>query len=149
MAKDIYQALIDDHREAAQMMEKMDQTEPGDSRRQELARELASAIVAHNRAESEVFYDGLQGYKPTDPAIKDRHQEHETVNRMLQKLAGMNSDDSKWDETLQEIKQNVETHVEEEENDFFAKARQVLSDNQAREMAERFTQTKSEVDTGV
>lgn len=144
MTDNIFQALINDHREAAQLMEKIERTGTDDADgRREMARDLAASLIAHNRAESEIFYAKLEGRLDTGK----REEEHESVNRMTRELTGMKGDDAKWLEVFHEIRKNVEKHVDEEENEFFPKAREVLSSDESESMVERFEQAKSSVDT--
>ena len=57
-------------------------------------------------------------------------------------LASAPKDDEQWTAKFTVLKENVEHHVEEEEEEMFQKARKVLSEDEIDELGERLQQAK-------
>jgi hemerythrin-like domain-containing protein len=72
-------------------------------------------------------------------------QEHELVSQLLEELDSMNKGTEDWKAKLIVLRENVEHHVEEEENELFEQARQILSDDQAREVGRKFAEQKQQI----
>jgi hypothetical protein len=69
-------------------------------------------------------------------------QEHHVVKVLLRELDAMGVGSETWTAKLKVLKENVEHHVEEEEEDMFVKAREVLSKEQLEELGAQMEQEK-------
>ena len=54
-------------------------------------------------------------------------------------------DDETWAAKLTVMKENLEHHIEEEEGDMFKKARQVMDEAELKELGERMSARKTEL----
>lgn len=143
MTNDIYQVLHDDHEEVAELFDEVDSTsdEQG-ARRLDLYQAIRRALVRHAAAEEEVFYPRLeQDDESHSPAI-DAISEHEEMRRLLDDIDGLPEPDAEWVGLMGELRDLFEKHVEEEEGDLFARARELFDDDEAREMARAFQESK-------
>jgi hemerythrin-like domain-containing protein len=69
--------------------------------------------------------------------VEESLQEHQEIESLLAELKGMRPDDANWEawkSKLDDLKEHVEHHVREEEDEFFPKAKSIVSAEQAREM---------------
>ncbi|HNW37247.1 MAG TPA: hemerythrin domain-containing protein, partial [Methanosarcina vacuolata] len=55
---------------------------------------------------------------------------------------GMDEINEKWTSKINELKQSIEHHIEEEESKVFEKARNILSQEKAEEMAQQYIEFK-------
>ena len=88
-------------------------------------------------------------------AFKMLEEDHEKVKKLLGELDFANEimaeleetpvDDEKWAAKFAVLKENVEHHIEEEEDEMFKKGRQVLEKEQIETLGERMEARKKEL----
>ena len=115
-----------------------------DERREELIETLRSELVAHERMEEEVFYPPLRDNKKTHDIVLEGYQEHHVADLILDELLELPTDSEMWEPKVKVLKENIEHHIEEEEDDMFKKARKVLSDEQLEELGTQMEAVKRE-----
>lgn len=141
---DIFQILKRDHRRISEMMELIvndDGPEDSDTRIRTF-QELAMALRAHTKGEEEVFYPRLLGSESTRDLTMEAFQEHRVATNLLNELEGMGVRGETWEAKFRVLKENVEHHVDEEENQLFSKARRVLGDEEEKDIAAAFLAAK-------
>ncbi len=139
----VYKLLEKDHKQASQLFERLLKTSNDSTgKREELFGELKSELMAHSEAEEKVFYPALKNPDQTHDLTLEAIEEHHVVKQLLKELEDMSKNSDQWIAKLTVLQENVEHHVEEEENHLFPKARQVLSDAQANEMGRKIKQEK-------
>ena len=138
---DIFNLLKEDHDKVKNLFQKLEKTEET-SERDELFGQLEHELTVHSRLEEEHFYPVLEHDPRTKDLISEALKEHKQVDQVLEDLMDMLPDDEDWDETLKELNRLVEHHVAEEENTMFPKARQVLGEEKAQELAELIQREK-------
>jgi hemerythrin superfamily protein len=136
----IYELLHADHEEVAKMLDEIESSKG--RTKTKLFNEMKVALTAHLRAEEKVFYAALKEAKEAKDAALEGFEEHHVADLLLRELSRLSTSDEKWDAKLKVLKENVEHHVEEEESEIWEKAREVLSDEEAEELGERFTAEK-------
>jgi hemerythrin superfamily protein len=116
----------------------------GDERREELIETLRSELVAHERIEEEVFYPPLRDNKKTHDIVLEGYQEHHVADLILDELLEMPTDSEMWKPKVKVLQENIEHHIEEEEEEMFKKARKVLSEEELEELGVRMEALKKE-----
>ncbi|MGH8428315.1 MAG: hemerythrin domain-containing protein [Gammaproteobacteria bacterium] len=142
MDKDIYEVLMEEHKEAKSLLEKLaSSTAQQDAEmRREKGRKLALELITHDEAESATLYDRLMEFDDMRDHVAEHQSEHEEANDELRSLLDIDVEDSEWLDKLKEIKKAVEHHVEDEENKLFPEAKKHLSEDEAKKMARKFKQ---------
>ena len=72
-------------------------------------------------------------------------KEHEEVKEYISRIRGVSIENEKWMELFGEFKHSVTHHVEEEEGDIFDLAKEVLSTEEANELAKEMDALKGEL----
>ncbi|KPV41666.1 hypothetical protein AN478_00855 [Thiohalorhabdus denitrificans] len=142
---DIYQKLAEDHRETSKMLEQLNniaESDPG--RRDALFPKVKEELLAHARAEDATFYNALRQHSESKGDAQHAMQEHSEVENLLLELTHLDRSTPEWASKLRELKQSVESHVDEGENQIFPEAQGILDDQQANEIGESFTQEKAQ-----
>lgn len=140
---DIYGALKHDHEDMKKLLEKLsDTTENAVKTRAQGFAKLKAELTAHSRAEEEVFYAALRDQDKTRDDVLEGEQEHHMVDVLLEEMSKLEVGDEHWTAKLTVLKEQIEHHVDEEEDDLFGKAKKILSDDQAKSLAEDFKQHK-------
>lgn len=142
----IYNLLKEDHDRVAELFEQLEErTQQAVKTREQTFATLKSELEAHSEAEQNVFYSALKEYDETRERVLESIQEHDQVNRRLTELGGMIKDTEEWMVELNALKEMIERHVQEEEDELFDLARQVLSSHQADALGSRFEQEKEKL----
>lgn len=141
---DIYDVLTQDHEEVASLFEKLfDTSDDAQKNRNKVFTQLKQELEAHTAAEEDLFYPLLQDHDETQRLAERALEAHQEVDRLLEKMSSLEPDTDEWIETCRTLHKNVESHVDDEENRIFPKARKLLSDEQAQELGRR-TRTEEE-----
>ena len=142
---DIYSVLKQDHDDVKKMLKQLgDTSEKAVKTRSKGFAKLKAELSAHSRAEEEVFYAALKDQDKTRDQVLEGEQEHHMVDVLLEEMSALDVDDEQWTAKLSVLTEQVEHHVEEEEQDLFGKAKGILNDEQAKALAEEFKQHKKQ-----
>ncbi|MGH9324608.1 MAG: hemerythrin domain-containing protein [Vicinamibacteria bacterium] len=140
----IYEKLMKDHQEALALFDQIAETGDDEVRKRDrLFQKLTADLTRHARAEERVFYPALRDHEDTRPLVEESLEEHKEVESILDQLQRMERDNAEWLETVLELRESVQHHIDEEESTLFQKARHLLSEEEADELALRFDKEKS------
>ena len=141
---DIYQVLHGEHEKVAKLFKDIEGTSSSAlASRDSLFNELKMALDLHTKAEEQVFYVPLKQNTDSRFETLEAIEEHHVVDLLLKELAGMPNNKEEWMAKLCVLKEEVQHHVDEEENELFPMARTLLDETQAADMASRFEEQKS------
>ncbi|HEU4930488.1 MAG TPA: hemerythrin domain-containing protein [Pyrinomonadaceae bacterium] len=140
---DVFALLKADHEKVAEMMEKIeDTTERAVKARTETFTKLKTELDLHAMIEEKVFYPVLEEADETRDITLEAYEEHRLVKQLLTELESEPNDTEEWTAKFTVLKENVEHHVEEEEDEMFPKARKALSKEQIESLGEKVEQAK-------
>ena len=135
--------LKSDHEKVSGLFEKLEETtERAEKTREELFTKLKQELDLHAHVEEKIFYPAIKEAEETRDITMEGIQEHHVVKVLLRELDAMAVTSETWTAKLKVLKENVEHHVEEEEDDMFKKARTVLSKEQLEELGALMEQEK-------
>ena len=138
---DIYARIKKDHDEARELIAKIKDTSSGD-KRAELFEYFARDMWLHHKLEEAVFYRTLVEKRKTRGEAFEAENEHHVANGLLEELETMPADTPEWMAKFGVLTELIEHHMEEEEEDTFEEAREVLPDEIAEEMGKHFDDRK-------
>jgi hypothetical protein len=142
MATDIFQLLEKDHREVKSMMKQIAEGN-GDGRRRQVFEKFKEELLAHSKCEEREFYTVLQRNEEISDKIEHAYEEHAEVEEALQELADMEEDDEEWMGKFAEMREDLEHHIQEEQDELFPKARAILGE-EAEAIGKRFEEAKEQ-----
>ncbi len=138
----IYTRLEKDHDKQRDLIQKIKKTQNGSKNRSELWTDLKVELEAHASAEEQAFYSELM----RDPEGTDetRHavEEHQEMHEMISELDIMDQSDDLWMKKFEKLADKVVHHVDEEEAEFFPKAKKLFKKSEEEEMLEDFNKRK-------
>ena len=140
---DIYGVIKDDHDKARHLLDALDETK--DDEAEKRARRFAEfkvELMMHQHVEESVFYNTLKNEEETRDDALEAMNEHHVIDTLLEELDDMPKDGDEWRAKFGVLKELVEHHMREEEEEFFESARKVLDADQAEQMARVFQQKK-------
>lgn len=120
---DAIELLKAQHKEAKALFEQIEEAEGAE--KEELFNQLADALAVHATIEEKEFYPATRSAR-TDDLLREAVEEHLGVKRIIADLLESDPSDPQYDARLKVLKENVEHHVAEEENDLFPKVKKLL-----------------------
>ena len=143
---DIYQAIKDDHDKARELMGRiMDTSNRAEKTRHDLFEEFKLDLWAHHKIEEAVFYSKLRKAKQTKADAHEALSEHHSANALIEELDSMPKDNDAWIGKFSALKDMVEHHMDEEEDEVFPEAKDVIRGKEAEELGDRFESRKNVV----
>lgn len=140
-----FELLKKDHEKVSGIFEKLDKTtENGVKTREELFAQLKTELDIHSQIEEQMLYPALKEAKETHDITLEAIEEHNVVKQLLAELEELPKNDETWGAKLTVLKENVEHHVEEEEEEMFKDARKVLSSDELEELGARMQEAKAQ-----
>ena len=138
--------LKQDHQEAMSLIDQLEMSDQDAASNQSktlLFNQLKQALTLHTRMEEQLLYPALQNNELTGDIISEAYEEHQTVDEILSEMSGIAATNDDFSNKLAELRENIEHHVEEEENEMFPKAEQILGEHRLQEMGDQMQQMKS------
>lgn len=137
----ITELLEKDHRKVEQLFEQIEKTK-STARRSELFEKLWGEFSLHATAEEEVVYPAFEMLRETEEKMSHAYEEHQGARQIFAKLGRLNPEDDRWMEMCDELKQEIEHHVKEEEEEIFPRAEEALTDQRLKEIGQQFQEAK-------
>ncbi len=107
---------------------------------------LRNELLAHANVEEELFYPELRDDEENEDEVMHAYEEHAEVKHTLEEMTTIGIGNEGWMEKLIELKDAVEHHVEEEEEEeLFGIAIETFSDEELEDLGQRMEQHKSMV----
>ena len=132
-----------DHDKMRKLLTELESTtERGVKTRQELFATIKGELTLHEVIEEEIFYPELKGHPKARDIVLEGFEEHHVVDLLMSELEALPVDDESWGAKATVMKENIEHHMEEEEGEMFAKARQVFDDDELEDLGERMAERK-------
>jgi hemerythrin-like domain-containing protein len=140
---DAFELLKNDHAKVSALFE---QLEPATdtTTRQQLFAQLKQELDIHTHIEETILYPALKTASETREITEEAYEEHQEVKDLLAEIEATPADSEEWSDLIIELRENVEHHVEEEENEMFPHARTVLGEQQITEISARMAAEKQQ-----
>src|SRR6185369_4691708 len=104
---------------------------------------IQSELEVHTHIEETIFYPALEKPEQTHDLTLEAYEEHKVVKTLLNELSGARSATDEWQAKAKVLRENVEHHVDEEENELFDKADDALSDEEIEALGQRMEAEKA------
>ncbi len=138
---DAFTLLKADHQKVAELFEQLEAA--SGKAKLDVFDQIRTELELHAHIEEKVFYPALEKPSETHELTMEAYEEHEVVKRLLRELSRARSADDEWQAKAKVLQENVEHHVEEEENELFPKASDALGEEAIEELGERLEAEKT------
>ena len=136
---DAIEMLEEQHRDVEDLFDELESA--GASDKQDLFDELADQLAVHALIEEMHFYPAVKARR-TEDILLESLEEHLSIKRLLADLLQLDPSNELFAAKLEVLKEQVEHHVAEEEDDLFPKVRKVLDHKQLVALAEDMSVTQ-------
>jgi iron-sulfur cluster repair protein YtfE (RIC family) len=106
---------------------------------------VADALAIHATIEEHHFYPAVRA-KRTEDILLEALEEHLAIKRVLSDLLDLEVEDETFDAKLKVLKEEVEHHVEEEEQDLFPKVKKLLDAGELDSIATAMQEEQKELE---
>jgi iron-sulfur cluster repair protein YtfE (RIC family) len=127
--------LRNDHEAVKALFDKF--TKPrAQNGKKELFNEIRRELLIHSQMEQEIFYPALSGTSSTQAAelVAKAEQEHEAIDKLLQELNAMTGAEKNFETKMTQLMDQVNGHIEMEEDEIFDEARKNLPEFRLEEL---------------
>jgi hemerythrin superfamily protein len=151
-AKDSTDAIVllrKDHTTVRRLLRELAKTEADEvDRRKSLLDEIATEVEIHASIEEEVFYPAFhaKAEKGEDEKLfYEAALEHDLVHKVLPLLQKTDPASEKFSARAKVLKDLVEHHAEEEENELFPRVRELMDRGELQDLGARLKSRKAEL----
>jgi hemerythrin-like domain-containing protein len=138
---DAFELLIADHKKVNELF---DQLEAATGKAKlNVFNQIKTELELHTHIEEKIFYPALETPEETHDLTLEAYEEHKMVKTLLTKLSGARTADDEWQAQAKVLRENVEHHVDEEENELFDKADDALSDEEIEALGQQMEAEKA------
>jgi hemerythrin superfamily protein len=139
------QMIRQDHKKVEGLFKKFQQTKGAQAKRR-LAENAMAELEVHAALEEEIFYPAVKKEVDDGSMVQEAIEEHQTVKRLISELKGMDEADEEFESQFSQLVENVQHHVEEEENEMLPKAEESSLDLNS--LGQQMSQRKQEMQSG-
>jgi hemerythrin superfamily protein len=137
--------LEQQHREVEDLFEKFESAgEKARKSKEKLCREISDKLAMHAEIEEKLFYPESK-VEDTEEILRESVEEHLSMKRILADLLETSPSDEQFEAKMKVLKEQVEHHVEEEEQELFPKVRKALSGDELEDLGERMEELAEEI----
>lgn len=136
----LYQQLRSEHRVIKALCKKIADTENSKVKQNNFEK-LRELVITHAKSEEAALYDRLKKQEEREEAkdvALEGYEEHHVVDFLINELSSLPLTDERWDAKFEVLKESLEHHIEEEEEDIFAEGKKVLTKEELKAAGEDF-----------
>ncbi|WP_100656436.1 hemerythrin domain-containing protein [Alteromonas flava] len=134
----IFEAIRQDHERQRLLMKILVQTSGATEARKDYFDVLKKELKQHEMAEERYFYKPLMDDDKTIEESRHGIAEHHEIDELIEALDDTDMSSPVWLKTFKQLKDKVEHHLNEEEQEFFQKAGRVLDESEKEALAEEY-----------
>ncbi|EAQ05100.1 Hemerythrin [Pseudooceanicola batsensis HTCC2597] len=140
----IYDAIRKDHDRHRELLNTIAETEGDTTERRKAWDEFYEEVKSHSAAEEETFYAKIMTKTWGQDAARHSVQEHAEMDEILEELRDMDMSSSGWLTRFKTLKHDYEHHMDEEEDEVFERAKQVIGAEENDSYGKKFLDRKSQ-----
>src|ERR1043165_5626485 len=138
---DAFELLKADHKKVSGLFDELDAATG--KAKLSVFQQIKTELELHTHIEEKIFYPALEKPEETHDLTLEAYEEHKMVKTLLTKLSGARTANDEWQAQAKVLRENVEHHVDEEENELFDKADEALSDEEIEALGQQMEAEKA------
>lgn len=142
---DAIELLKADHREVETLFKKYEAAKEADKKQEkyEIARQVCAALLVHMELEEMLFYPAAQEVISKEELVDEAIVEHKGAKTIIKELGSTSIDSSMFDAKVSVLCEQIQHHVDEEENQLFPMVSE--SELDLEELGEKITKQKEQL----
>jgi hemerythrin-like domain-containing protein len=143
MSQDAIVMLKDDHKEVRKLFREFQKASTTPARKGKLVEKIIELLTVHTFIENEVMYPRVRALLPDlEDDVLESYEEHHVADLLVMELVPMSYHDERFVAKATVLIENVDHHIEEEEQEWFPQVREGLSRTQLRELGAELAEAK-------
>ena len=136
MSSDAIVILKNDHKAIRKLFSDFEKLgDDAHKRKGQLVSKMIELLTQHTYIENEVMYPRVRALLPDlEDDVLESYEEHHVADVLVMELSGMKPTDERFDAKTTVLIENVQHHMDEEEQDWFPKVRDGLGRKQLQEI---------------
>jgi hemerythrin superfamily protein len=145
-AMEAIQLLLSDHRKIKNLFERFKAFRAVEDRSQQLRvfGYIYVELTSHTALEEKVFYPACAEYPECTELVEDSIEDHRRVKEVLDRIRAMSQDSREFSTMVEDLIEEVESHMEEEELELFPLVRELMQQAQLLDLGERMEDLRKE-----
>jgi hemerythrin superfamily protein len=131
------------HREVSGLFKEFEKAKTAAARRK-IFEQIADALAIHASIEEKHFYPAVKK-QATEDMLLEAVEEHLGIKRVIADLLKTDANDESFQAKAKVLKEEVEHHVGEEEDELFPKVEKLFDDDRLEEIAAAMQETADEL----
>lgn len=131
----IFEALRQDHEKQRLLLKILSETSGDSPARREYYQELKEQLESHAVAEERHFYSPLMEQDSAVDMSRHGIAEHHEIDELIEKLDNTDMSSPAWLHHLKTLREKVEHHLADEEQEFFQVAGKLLNEQEKQKLA--------------
>ncbi len=126
VVQDAVQLLTSDHAEVSALFKKYEKLADANSQssdRQAHAEQICTLLTVHATIEEEIFYPAARAAGVEHSLMDEADVEHAAAKDLIAQIRAMSPDEDRYDAKVKVLGEQIEHHVQEEQDDMFPKCR--------------------------
>jgi hemerythrin-like domain-containing protein len=140
----IYDAIKKDHDNHRELLATLEDTSGDSETRQKAWEEFYRDVKSHAAAEEETFYSKLISETWGQDSARHSVHEHQQLDDLMEELNEMEMSSPGWLTKFKTLKHDYEHHIDEEEDEVFTRAKEVVGEEDNEKFGARFEERKKE-----
>jgi len=141
----VIELIKSDHRKVESLFSEMEKAKSS-KKMQELFEQIYTELTVHAKVEELTLYPSMRNYDETHDMVDEAEEEHTEAKVLLEELKSMSPSDPDFKAKIEELKEAVQHHVEEEENEILPSVTDSMDEGEMKELAQEFKSTKSKLE---
>lgn len=143
MSTDAIVLLKKDHKEVRALFKDFQSPKATTAQKGKIVKKIIELLTVHTYIENEVMYPQVRKLLPDlEDDVLESYEEHHVADVLVIELSMMRPSDERFDAKTTVLIENVQHHMEEEEQDWFPKVRDGLGRKALQEMGEQLLAAK-------
>ena len=141
---DLFELIKAAHRKVETIFSEMENTH-GSKKLDQYFNQLYKELNVHAQTEELTLYPAMRDHDDIKELVNEAEEEHTEVKVLLEQMKSLDATSSEFKEKISILKEAVQHHVQEEENEVFPKVRKSMSDEELKQLAKEFEETQSKL----
>ena len=124
-------------------------TQKDTQEKQAIFNEIKGALEVHATIEEELFYPAVKKARSehVKDEVREAYEEHKQIKTLLAQISSITPADETYDMKIKVLKEDVEHHVKEEEDEMFPDAKKFLGETRLVELGAQLDARKQQLQT--
>ena len=140
----VFLHLAEEHGEVASLMKLVSNSTDPQVRRQHFPH-IRAELLSHEKGELAEVYPVLANYEQLRSVVLEHNADAHALEKALADVDAQDFASEEWGASFNRLFELVKAHVEEEENDFFPKAQEVIDEDESKQILERYEAAKASI----